>query len=236
SRDHVRARTAHRLFLPTSTFRKTYVLNSCETTLGGRQLSWSTHRSMLSGLKVLAVALSLASSAAAQATTLPQCALGCAKTYAIQAGCNLSDTTCLCKTSFSADVVKCSTTTSCSQAEQAQVGVILTTMCGAGSQSASASASAPVSSSSSPSSSGVPPSTSGSASASTSIPASATSTAPPVSSSGPPGSSSSPSIPTSTSPSASASPSSTGSAQALPAPARPAVGIAAAVFIAMWIC
>ncbi|KAJ6574174.1 hypothetical protein B0H19DRAFT_601089 [Mycena capillaripes] len=77
------------------------------------------------------VALLVASSAAAQATTVPQCALGCARADAIKAGCDLSDTSCLCKTSFASNVIQCSRTTSCSQAEQAQASAIVTAMCAA---------------------------------------------------------------------------------------------------------
>ncbi|KAJ6556449.1 hypothetical protein B0H19DRAFT_1152620 [Mycena capillaripes] len=153
---------------------------------------------MFSVFQVLWIALSLASSAAAQATTLPQCALGCAKTDAIKAGCDLSDTPCLCQTSFSANVIQCSHTTSCSQSEQAQVSAILAAMCGAVStvsQSGSASASLPVSGSSNlPSHSSSAPASSGSVST-TASPASTTplssSTSPP---SGPSSSNSSPSV------------------------------------------
>ncbi|KAJ7652915.1 hypothetical protein B0H17DRAFT_1101189 [Mycena rosella] len=75
------------------------------------------------------------------ATTLPQCAIGCARAAAIQDGCDLSDTPCLCKTAFSSSVEQCARTTSCSQAEQAQVNSILGGMCAAASGSLSASGS-----------------------------------------------------------------------------------------------
>lgn len=43
-----------------------------------------------------------------------------------------SDTACLCQTSFPANVVQCTRTTSCSTAEQAQVSAILAAMCAPG--------------------------------------------------------------------------------------------------------
>ncbi|KAF8168959.1 hypothetical protein K438DRAFT_242041 [Mycena galopus ATCC 62051] len=92
---------------------------------------------MFSVSQALPVALLLVSSVAGQATTLPQCVIGCARADAIEAGCALTDTACLCKTSFAANVIQCSETTSCSMAEQAQVSAILTEMCAAGASSAS---------------------------------------------------------------------------------------------------
>ncbi|KAJ7114469.1 hypothetical protein C8R44DRAFT_984427 [Mycena epipterygia] len=78
----------------------------------------------------------LVSSAAAQATMLPQCALGCARAAATKAKCDLSDTACLCKTSsFASSVIQCAATTSCSAAEKATVSAILGGLCGAVSSS-----------------------------------------------------------------------------------------------------
>ncbi|KAJ7806993.1 hypothetical protein B0H14DRAFT_2874612 [Mycena olivaceomarginata] len=86
---------------------------------------------MLAILQLFAVAALLVESVSSQATTLPQCAVGCARTYAIKAGCasDLTDTPCLCQTSFAANVIQCTRTTSCSKAEQAQVSAILSAMC-----------------------------------------------------------------------------------------------------------
>ncbi|KAJ6600688.1 hypothetical protein B0H10DRAFT_696242 [Mycena sp. CBHHK59/15] len=92
-------------------------------------------------LAQIGLALVLALSVSAQATTLPQCALGCARAAATAVKCNLSDTACLCKTSFASTVIQCSATTSCSASEQTQVSSILTQMCAASSGSSSGSAS-----------------------------------------------------------------------------------------------
>ncbi|KAJ6596248.1 hypothetical protein DFH09DRAFT_1305146 [Mycena vulgaris] len=92
-------------------------------------------------LKPLGLVFLLLSSAAAQATTLPQCALGCAKTAATTVGCDLSDTVCLCKTSFASSVLQCAGATSCSPDDQSEVSTILAGMCTAASSSASASGS-----------------------------------------------------------------------------------------------
>ncbi|KAJ7465331.1 hypothetical protein B0H11DRAFT_63285 [Mycena galericulata] len=62
--------------------------------------------------------LRLAPRATAQATTVPQCALGCARQAAIQVGCAITDTPCLCKTTFASSVLQCVRTTSCSAEEQ----------------------------------------------------------------------------------------------------------------------
>ncbi|KAJ6464881.1 hypothetical protein C8R45DRAFT_1023443 [Mycena sanguinolenta] len=88
-------------------------------------------------LQALVFTLLLLLSSTAQATTLPQCAVGCARADAIQARCDLTDASCLCKTSFAANVIQCTRTTSCSQAEQAQVSAILTEMCAAAVSSSS---------------------------------------------------------------------------------------------------
>ncbi|KAJ7475893.1 hypothetical protein FB451DRAFT_261242 [Mycena latifolia] len=103
--------------------------------------------SPLKTLNIVLLLLGLLGSAASQATTVPQCALGCARTAAIKAGCpsDLSNTPCLCQSSsFAGSVVQCVKTTSCSAAEQSAVGAILTSMCAAVSGSGSA-ASAPAS-------------------------------------------------------------------------------------------
>ncbi|KAJ7904032.1 hypothetical protein B0H13DRAFT_2025421, partial [Mycena leptocephala] len=99
-----------------------------------------------SALTTLATLFLLATSAAAQATTLPQCAQGCANQAATKVGCSLSDTACLCKTSFTSTVLQCAGTTSCSPADQTQVSTILEGMCAIVSSSAPTS-SAPVSTS-----------------------------------------------------------------------------------------
>ncbi|KAJ7901251.1 hypothetical protein B0H13DRAFT_2028498 [Mycena leptocephala] len=154
--------------------------------------------------RVLAFVPLLVCSATAQATTLPQCAIGCARADAIKAGCDLSDTPCLCKTSFSLNVIQCNQTTSCSKAEQAQVSAILTAMCAGVSSgrrisfsfrpdawftNASASTSIPISVSLSHSSVGIPLS-----SLSGSAPVTGSSTAPASSSTAPPTSSAAASI------------------------------------------
>ncbi|KAJ7106414.1 hypothetical protein C8R43DRAFT_210267 [Mycena crocata] len=77
--------------------------------------------------------------AEAQATTVPQCALGCARSTATKVGCDISASTCLCRTSFVSTVVTCVQTTSCSAAEKTQTSAILDVMCGVASGSASAS-------------------------------------------------------------------------------------------------
>ncbi|KAJ7430789.1 hypothetical protein B0H11DRAFT_2134190, partial [Mycena galericulata] len=84
---------------------------------------------MLASLSVL---LLLASSAAAQATSLPQCAQGCAQQAATVAGCSLSNTPCLCATSFASSVLQCSGSVSCTPTERIEVSNILVTMCAAG--------------------------------------------------------------------------------------------------------
>ncbi|KAJ6468241.1 hypothetical protein C8R45DRAFT_1018014 [Mycena sanguinolenta] len=85
--------------------------------------------------------LFLVSSAAGQATTLPQCAQGCANEAAATVKCSLSDTACLCKTSFASSVLQCAGTTSCSADDQAQVSTILEGLCAAVSTSSSGSSS-----------------------------------------------------------------------------------------------
>ncbi|KAJ7493037.1 hypothetical protein B0H11DRAFT_976779 [Mycena galericulata] len=89
------------------------------------------------GLSAVLILSCLAPRATAQATTVPKCALGCARQAAIQVGCAITDTPCLCKTTFASSVLQCVRTTSCSAEEQTEVGNILVGMC-AGSDSASA--------------------------------------------------------------------------------------------------
>ncbi|KAJ7209012.1 hypothetical protein B0H12DRAFT_425565 [Mycena haematopus] len=88
----------------------------------------------------LLVLFFLVSSTASQATTLPQCAQGCANQAATTVKCSLwVDAACLCKTSFASSVLQCAGTTSCSAADQTQVSTILEGMCAAASASSSAS-------------------------------------------------------------------------------------------------
>ncbi|KAJ7464194.1 hypothetical protein FB451DRAFT_1264836 [Mycena latifolia] len=96
--------------------------------------------SSFKSLSFVLLLLGSVGSAASQATTLPQCALGCARTAASKVGCDLSNTPCLCKaSSFGGSVLQCAGTSSCSPAEQAEVSTILTGMCAVVSSSASAS-------------------------------------------------------------------------------------------------
>ncbi|KAJ7762901.1 hypothetical protein B0H16DRAFT_1718734 [Mycena metata] len=101
--------------------------------------------------KTLGVTLLFAASVAAQATSLPECAQGCANEAATKAQCTLSDIICLCKTNFASSVLQCADSTSCSLADQTEVSTILEGMCNAVSVSASGSSSA---TSAAPSSSG----------------------------------------------------------------------------------
>ncbi|KAK6996682.1 hypothetical protein R3P38DRAFT_3069978 [Favolaschia claudopus] len=77
----------------------------------------------------LASVLCLVSAAAGQATNLPQCAVGCAQKAANTVGCKLSDSPCLCKTTFASSVMQCAATTSCSPADQTKVSTMLEAMC-----------------------------------------------------------------------------------------------------------
>ncbi|KAJ7192180.1 hypothetical protein GGX14DRAFT_480356 [Mycena pura] len=86
----------------------------------------------MQSLATLTVVLSVVLSAAGQATTLPQCASGCADHAASTVGCALTDTPCLCKTSFPSSVLQCAGTTSCSAADQTRVSNILEAMCDIG--------------------------------------------------------------------------------------------------------
>ncbi|KAJ7172811.1 hypothetical protein C8R43DRAFT_977627 [Mycena crocata] len=90
----------------------------------------------------------LVSFCAAQATTIPQCALGCARESATDVECDISDTPCLCRTSFMIELLKCVGTTSCSATDQTQTSSIIERMCAA--VSVSASGSLPASSGSTP--------------------------------------------------------------------------------------
>ncbi|KAJ7259943.1 hypothetical protein B0H12DRAFT_1108063 [Mycena haematopus] len=101
-------------------------------TTSGRTLSLTIPaRSMWTALRVVS-ALCLVACASAQAPVLPQCAQGCANAAAVQVGCSLSNPSCLCKTSFTPNVVACSKTASCSASEQSVVSAVLQTMCAAG--------------------------------------------------------------------------------------------------------
>ncbi|KAJ6572431.1 hypothetical protein DFH09DRAFT_1152933 [Mycena vulgaris] len=84
----------------------------------------------MSTLKIYSVILLLLLSAASQATTLPQCAIGCARAAATRVGCAL----CV-HYIVLATVVQCAATTSCSQAEKTEVSAILAGMCAAASAS-----------------------------------------------------------------------------------------------------
>ncbi|KAK7055709.1 hypothetical protein R3P38DRAFT_2848618 [Favolaschia claudopus] len=77
----------------------------------------------------LTSALCLVSAAAGQATNLPQCAVGCAQKAATTVGCKLSDSPCLCKTTFASSVMQCAGTTSCSPADHTTVSTMLEAMC-----------------------------------------------------------------------------------------------------------
>ncbi|KAJ7021096.1 hypothetical protein C8F04DRAFT_1122572 [Mycena alexandri] len=96
--------------------------------------------------KTFCVALLFVALVAAQATSLPPCAQGCANEAATKAQCALSDVICLCKTAFASSVLQCADSTSCSAADQTEVSTILEGMCAAVSVSASGS-SAPASTS-----------------------------------------------------------------------------------------
>ncbi|KAJ7177193.1 hypothetical protein C8R46DRAFT_49255 [Mycena filopes] len=78
----------------------------------------------------LSIALLLVSSVTAQVNKLPDCAKGCATSAATKAQCALSDTSCLCKTTFASSVLQCAGTTSCSSQDQTEVSSILEAMCG----------------------------------------------------------------------------------------------------------
>ncbi|KAJ7612942.1 hypothetical protein DFH06DRAFT_1344853 [Mycena polygramma] len=107
-------------------------------------------------LTTLAPVFLFVSFVAAQAVTLPQCAQGCANEAATKGQCSLSDTACLCKTSFASSVLQCAGIGSCSPADDAELSTILE-----GLSSTSVPVSASVSSGSSSASASVsPPSTS----------------------------------------------------------------------------
>ncbi|KAJ7247000.1 hypothetical protein C8J57DRAFT_724644 [Mycena rebaudengoi] len=74
---------------------------------------------------------------------LPQCALGCARAAADRVDCALTNTLCLCKTTFASAVLQCSGATSCSPEDQSQVSKVLLAMCASTSGSASGALASP---------------------------------------------------------------------------------------------